>query len=206
MIALGDEGDIVDAQVFLDGVEVRRSLDGRPLRANPGTRFVRVVLPDGRGEERRVVLSEGEKSRRIEFDFRTAPGAEPGPENPVLEESVVFERPVPLVTYVMGGIAVVSAGVAVGFGIDAYVKRNRARDTCAPVCGEDVSEALSSRAAVADVAWGTAATAAIIGTVLYVFRPTIRETVARNPTRPWLSEVSLSGRLDQASFQLRGEF
>lgn len=176
IVAIANDGDVEVADIFMDGVLVREHLDGRAIRADPGTRVMRVVLPDGRALERRVVLSEGQAARRFAFDFRTPPpeSSQPVPEpEPVPEPPVQYARPIPTATYVLGGIAIASASVSAVFGLDAYIKSRTARRECAPLCSEEDSRAVSERAAVADVAFGLAAASAISASVLYFFRPAV---------------------------------
>jgi hypothetical protein len=186
IVATGDTGDVEVAHVFVDEVRVRERLDGRPIRANPGTRVVRVVLPDGRELEKRVVLSEGQLTRRFEFDFRTSPPEEVTPKAP---PPVEYARPVPQATYVLGGIAAASAAVSVIFGLDAYIKSRTGRRECAPLCTQDAARAVAERAAVSDVALGVAGASAISASVLYFFRPAVAVASGRDVS---VTDIDLS--------------
>lgn len=167
VVAEDDEGDIENARVFVDGSVVRERLDGRPFHLNPGTHVIRVELPNGERKERRVVVAEGEKSRRVSFTFRTPP-AEVAPAGAPPTKTI---RPIPPGVFLLGGSAFVGLGVAIGFGSDAYSKARRARDLCAPLCDADVSRAVTERAAIADVALGIAVASTIGAVVVYSYRP-----------------------------------
>lgn len=167
VVAEGDSGDLAEAQVVVDGVVLRESLDGRPIPVDPGTHVVSVTLPDGKSKVQRVVLSEGEQGRRLEFDFRSAPVVMA----PMGAPPTRTIRPVPPGVYILGATAFIGLGVGVGFGSDAWSKSRTARDLCAPLCDPEVSRAVRERAAIADVALGVFVASTIGALVVYSYRP-----------------------------------
>jgi hypothetical protein len=167
VVAEGDAGDLSEARVVVDGEVLRESLDGRPIALDPGTHVVSVTLPDGQSKEQRVVLSEGERGRRLQFDFK----APPVMTAPLGAPPTRTIRPVPPGVYILGATAFIGLGVGVGFGSDAWSKSRTARDLCAPLCDPDVSRAVSERAAVADVALGVFVASTVGAIVLYSYRP-----------------------------------
>ncbi len=167
--AQGDRGDIAEGRVFVDGVEVEGGLDGKSLRLDPGIRFIRVMLNDGEQRERRLVLSQGEKSRLVVFDFRTEP--EFVKSSPPVTGSVsqgTSTRPVPVSTIVLGSIAVGAGALAIGFGVDALGHQNRAEDECAPFCPNSVRERVNRSALISDVSLGLSLAAIAGAIVIYV--------------------------------------
>lgn len=167
IVAEGDSGDLEEARVLVDDQVVREQLDGRPIALDPGTHLLRVLLPDGRSQKRRIVLSEGDRGRRLRFSFgENSPTiSPPGP------PKTRVMRPVPPGVSILGATAFIGMGVAVGFGSDAWSKARTARDLCAPLCDDDVSKAVSQRAAIADVALGVAVASTIGAIVVYSYRP-----------------------------------
>lgn len=195
VVAEGDLGDMAEARVFADGIAVRESLDGRPIALDPGPHVLTVARPDGLSKEQRVVLSEGERGRRIVFDFRS----KPRDFVPATEPPTSTIRPIPPGVYILGATAFVGLGVGVGFGSDAWSKSRTARDLCAPLCDADVSRAVSQRARVADVALGIAVAATIGAIVVYSYRPE-RVVPAEQISLKWIP----SGR--GGEFSLEGAF
>ncbi len=172
--AQGDEGDIADGRVFIDGAEVEEGLDGKSLRLDPGIRYIRVVLNDGEQRERRLVLSQGEKSRLVVFDFRTELDVVTS-SNPA-KESVsqgASTRPVPVGTMILGAVAVGAGAFAIGFGVDALSHQNRAEEECAPFCPDSVRERVNRSALISDVSLGISLAATAGAIVAYVLRPTV---------------------------------
>lgn len=165
--AEADSGDMVEARVLVDGVVVRESLDGRPIALDPGTHRLQVVLPDGRSQEQRIVLAEGERGRRVLFSFRSKEEVRA----PARAQQTKVTRPIPPGVYVLGGTAFVALGVGVGFGSDAWSKARTARDLCAPLCDDDVSRAVTQRAMIADVALGIFVASAVGAVLVYSYRP-----------------------------------
>lgn len=180
VLAKKGELDIVSARVLLDGEPWAQSLDGRPLRVNPGPHRISVTLEDGQTKELEIVLSQGASQRILEFRF---PGPEPeqvtrapgaggtAAAKPLSQED--FHRPVPVATYVLGAAAVVSTGIFVGFGVQALSLEQAAKDECEPLCSESVSTDVRQSAAIADVALGVALLAGAGATLTYAFRPRV---------------------------------
>lgn len=105
------------------------------------------------------------------------PETKPSPAPPSSSSSPSAEepsRPVPVITYVLGGVGVLALGGATGFMLDGIAVRGRLDDSrCSPACDEaDVDRARTSFL-VADIL-GVAGIAAIGGAVVfYLTRPEV---------------------------------
>lgn len=188
IVVEADSGDMVEARVLIGDQVVRERLDGRPIELDPGAHLVRVVLPDGRSQEQRIVLSEGERGRGLRFSFREKLEVL----GPVRSPQTRVVRPVPPGVYLLGATAFVGMGLAVGFGSDAWSKSRKARDLCAPLCDDDVATSVRQRATIADVALGVAVASTLGAIVVYSYRPE-RVVPVGEVTVGWVPERSGGG-------------
>jgi hypothetical protein len=72
---------------------------------------------------------------------------------------------------VLAVTSAVSAGVAIGFGVDALSEKNKAEELCAPNCDESVSRRVKTSATISDIAGVTAIATAVGATVLFFWGP-----------------------------------
>jgi hypothetical protein len=165
-------GDIDDAQVEIDGKPVRERLDGRKFSLNPGKHVIRVETR-GSVQERTLVLVEGEGTRLVVFEFEETASLDRGPQTASTVPPTTA-RPVPPLSYALGGTALVSLGLAIGFGVSALTASQQARERCAPVCDPSVSRAVNERSTVADVALGVSVLSFAGAALVYAYRPEVK--------------------------------
>lgn len=159
VIVVRDEhgDDILDAKTWLDERPVNEER-GRALAVDPGNRRVRVEAPGFATDQRVVVANPGEKNRVVRFTLIRQRDAATTAARPTAR------APVPLGTWLLGGVGVVATGVSVGFGVsgarDASTLRN---EPCATLgtCDIDSVQSIRGRLLVADVALGVAAVSAV---------------------------------------------
>lgn len=67
ILAARDAHDVEQsrARIVIDGVASAASLDGRPIRLDPGPHELELTLEDGTVLKKTIVLAEGEKARRV---------------------------------------------------------------------------------------------------------------------------------------------
>lgn len=206
--AQGDTGDIATAAVVVDGVKLSDQLDGLPLRLDPGTHLMRVELPDGQSREVQMILTEGEPIRVVELDFRSPPPlVDPSQSVQADTKAPLFvaTRPMRTPSYILAGASVVSAGFAIGFGIDALSEEKKAHEQCAPNCDELVSKRVRTSATISDITMVTAISAGVGALVLYYLGP-IRYVPGESSTALTLQEVAVAILPRSAQFSLKGEF
>jgi len=157
-------------------------LDGRPLEMNPGYYEFRFELAGQAPKLVSVLLKQGEKNRLVSVDFRLMPGsptvgasAPLPPIAPPAPPVMVQSRPIPTSVYVLGGVALVSAGAATILGINTRAKEDRAYDECAPQCPDERIDSIERWALATDVSIGVAVVSAVTATILYVRRPEVTE-------------------------------
>jgi hypothetical protein len=164
-----------DGTVKINGVDVPDAL-GKPLTLNPGR--YEVEFHEGRfaPQTRTVELVPREKYKFVAVDFtspRDAPReTQPVPGTPLLPEAP--KRPVPMMTWILGGIGIVGVG---GFGVLAATtlsRENALRNSCAPECDDKDARNLKLRYLVADISLGVGAAALAGATVFYFTRPKVQ--------------------------------
>lgn len=165
-----------DVQVYIDGVLAAQSLSGRAIDVNPGPHQIRVVLPPFEPFEEQIVVTEGEKFRVVNVNF-TTPGrqvARPGAPRSAPPPEVEMARPVPISTYVFGGIGIAAAISGGAWGISNMALRSDMEDKvngCAPNCSDRSIEVLKQRALLADISWGVSIVSLATAATIYFLRP-----------------------------------
>jgi hypothetical protein len=198
--------DLFDVKVTVDGKVLTEALDGRAHELDPGKHHFRVESPGLEPLERDVLVSRGEKGRLLSFEFpaeegeKTASAAAattPGPALPT-------HRPVPTLTYVLGGVAL--GAVAVGVVVGYLGKSERddlaaepANGGCSPYCSSDEVSAVKTKLITADILFGVGAVTGTVALFTYLLRPEV-------PIASEQSKVSLSLAAGPGSVALGGRF
>jgi len=149
-----------DMEVFIDGALANEPSMGKAIDLDPGPHTVRVLVAGLAPFEERVILNEGERYRMIEVPL-AAPARKP-PE---------MHRPVPLATYVLGGVAVAGAVSGAIWAAQSVTLRDELEHTCAPACSEGRVDELRTRALLADISWGVSALSLVGATTFFLLRP-----------------------------------
>lgn len=173
--------DLTDAKLSIDDEPVSDTLDGRVVSLDPGRHKVTVTLPDGETMTKQILLAPGEKHRRVTFEIKV-PGQEGGPGSPgfypMINPERPMHRPVPKLTWILGGTA---AALAVGggvFGILALkersdLARSPSEGGCKPVCSDGDLNALRRNARFSDLLTGASILTAAGALVTYLARPEV---------------------------------
>ena len=70
-----EQGDVVDVTLSIDGEIVADMLDGKPHELDPGPHALKLERPGQPAIEKKILLAQGDKQRRVEVKFDTAGGA-----------------------------------------------------------------------------------------------------------------------------------
>jgi hypothetical protein len=150
-----------DGRASIDGTARPELTTGKAIELDPGKHRLRFVLPGLAPFEEEFVSSEGERYRMLEVALssgRIAPQVE-------------THRPVPVASYVLGGVAVAAAITGGILGASSLSLRQELEDTCAPACPDRRVDALRRRALFTDLSWGVSAVSLLGAATFFVLRP-----------------------------------
>jgi hypothetical protein len=156
--------DLVDVRISAGAQLVTEHADGRSLTLNPGLYKLRFEAPGYVTREQEVLVREAEKQRivrvQLEPEPRTALPSAASQMQPMNDPS----SPVPprsrrllLASYGLGGAALASLAVGIGFAVSGHDKYNELEDSdCRPQCSSTEVDAGKRRYVIADVAFAMA--------------------------------------------------
>jgi hypothetical protein len=119
--------DTSDVRVWLDGALRTAELDGRPWPVDPGQHLLRFEHEGARPIERRVILAETEKNRRIELWFERSA---PAPPQPVAAPAAPRTDAAQIVTWTAVGVGAAALVVGVVTGGIALDERAGLDERC----------------------------------------------------------------------------
>jgi hypothetical protein len=163
-----DAGDVYDVSVAIDGKTVATELDGRAIELDPGRHTFEFVHAGSTPITRTEIVREGEKNRPLTVSWATPKPVVP----PSLEEKPVvpMHRPVPALTYVLGGFAVVGFAGFTAFGLMGNQQKSNL-DSCTPFCASSDVDSARRSYLLADVSLGVGAGALAAATLVWLIRP-----------------------------------
>jgi hypothetical protein len=172
--------DDVDATIYVDGQKQPAEAYGRTLELNPGRHHFRMEQGDGKAsQERDVMLAPRDKERQVLFQIAAPPPpvSTPTP-TPPAQPQVPTERPVPMVTFVLGGAALaLAAGGGVLGALSLSDRSARAKPAseggCSPYCTDDDVSSVKSKAIGADVLFGLSVATGAAALLTYLWRPEV---------------------------------
>jgi len=175
VVAESDRGDEIDVRVIIDGQITTNQLNGKAIELDPGTHDILFERNGSAPQEMRLNLGQGEKNRIIRLNFRTKVMAPVVTSAPPPLQPLEGRRPVPTLTYVFGGVALVAAVSATFFGLEAHSARADAINSCEPLCPRSTVDDIKAKALYSDLSTGVAVLSATAAVILYVTRPTLSE-------------------------------
>lgn len=207
-----DKGEEKHVRVTLDDQPLTDTIDGKAVELDPGAHDLKFDLEGWPTQTVHVVIRESERNRIIEARFEKE--KPPSPASPATLPAGPAEptgpRPVPVVTYVFGVLALGAAGTGTYLGITTRQKFDQAKSDCGPNCPSSRADPIRLRAILADSSFGVALISAGLATYFYVTRPVVADN---NPKHDkGAKDAAFSPSFDlgftptSASFQLRGEF
>jgi hypothetical protein len=152
---------ITQVVVRVDGEVLATKLDGREMPVDPGEHSFRVELPTGTTMEKREVVLEGEKARRLVFEIPKEP-AKPARDAPLAEAP-----PFP-----WGGVlSSAAAGLSIAgfayFGLTGLARRSTL-DACGLYCNRSDIDYTRTHFVIADVFLGVSVIALGAATYLWL--------------------------------------
>lgn len=188
-VARDDAGrDVADARVLLGGAVLLERLDGKAVELDPGEHVFRIEREGSTPIERRVVVREGDKLRRIDVTFGAPEGAAPG----------AGDRQVTPAFWIVGAAGLVGLSLFGGLGGAGLAEKSALDDDgCAPACASDDVDRVRSLFLGADISLGIGLAALAVAPILYFTSPVGAESASTAFIAPVV-------RADQAGLVLGG--
>lgn len=205
----GNGNDLPNTTVYVDGILVATTIDGRPVDIDPGNHTVKFSNA-GKDEVVTVVIGSGEKGRVVQARFGT-----PTPVSPTGPASMAMTQPAPkqhgptvihpkgaMAIAITGGVLAL-AGTGVAFYGRSQIPSQCTLDTheCAAPPGDPVFKQASSATSTINLGIATAGVgvAALAGGLVWYFAgsKTLKESPEPTALAPWVNSsgggVALSG-------------
>ena len=184
VVAVHDERglDVVGATIRIDGAVREDAGKGRSVPLDPGPHTVETIV-DGKPLSHRFVIREREKDRSVVLEPPRA-RAPVAPSTP--PPRFIEERPIPVVSYVLGGVAVVLGATGTIFGVSAASDYANLERTCPGQCSDTDILGLRAKTVTADIAFSLGLAAAVGAVVVYVVRPTILRPAPVEKVSAWV--------------------
>lgn len=157
--------DTTAVKVSMDGSPIASRLTGAAVDVEPGEHLFRFERDSGTAIEQRVLVVEGEKNRKVVAEFASLvakpPPTESGPPPPPHES-----KHVPVVAYVVGGVAVAALGSFAFFALSGKGAEKDLAASCSPGCSDSQLAPVKRDYLIADVSLGIGVVAAVVTAVL----------------------------------------
>lgn len=179
--AAKDGEDVVQLRVREGDKLLTESLTGSPLELDPGPHHFVAELPGFPAQDATYVLQAGDKGRVVRFDFSSPKPLPPveAPKPPAAEPlPVPMHRPIPKLTYALGGVSLAATVTGAVLGGLALSKRQDVREDCAPLCKDRDVTSVKHLGLGADIAFAVAILGAGATVYSYVTRPSVPLTGA----------------------------
>jgi hypothetical protein len=170
-----DDKDVFDVRVSVDGKLLTSHLDGTPFELNPGPHVVRFEHSNFAPIEQQILVLEGEKNRVVDANFvkvgsvPTEPLQRPIPAEPLTP--VETYRPTPVLTYVLGGVALAGFAGFAALAVTGQDKKKALESSCRPICTDNDLQPVRTQFLLADVSLGIAIVSTVAAGVVYLTRP-----------------------------------
>jgi hypothetical protein len=145
--------DLADVAVIVDGAPAKTSLDGLPISLDPGSHRLRFESPGRDPLEQTVLLHQGERRAVSVTLVRPGETLAHAPPPPAASGST---RPIPTISWVLGGASVVLAGTGIALWAVGKGEKSDLDDGCGKTssCAHDDIVASRTKLIVGDVLVG----------------------------------------------------
>ncbi len=175
--AAKDGEDVVGLRVREGDQLLTESLTGSALELQPGPHHFVAELAGFPAQDATYVLQAGDKGRVVRFDFTSPRAATPltvPPPPPPVPVPLPAQRPVPTLTWVLGGTTLVATVTGAVLGGLALSKRKTVQQSCAPLCRDHDLRGIKGLALASDMAFAIALVGGGATVYSYVTRPSAR--------------------------------
>jgi hypothetical protein len=177
--ATADGEDRSDVAITIDGSAVDDA-PGKAIQLDPGEHTFVFSYGQRPPIKKKIILNDGEKLRPIAINFDTPKASGSGSTSTAAAPTLKhYERPVPAVSYVLAGLAVVGGGAFTYLGLSAKARRDELERDCSPDCSADDVKDLETRSVAANISLAVGGAALGGALISYLLRPSV--AVERGP-------------------------
>lgn len=174
------EGELTAVRVSIDGSPLVAGLDGKAVFVDPGPHTLRFVNADGTVVESKIVVLEGEKSRKVAALFT--------------RERRLRLSPLRRAAWVAAGLSAAQLGGALAFGVLGNSKRAELdRAKCAPRCNPADVDSISRSYAISDLLLGGGTATALAAAAFYLFDRTPKPSTGASRSLVLLATLTPDG-------------
>jgi hypothetical protein len=157
VLAVADaEGrDVRDVKVVANGRPLAEHLDGKAIALDPGSYELTFEAEGHTPLGTQLTIHQAEKNRIVRVQLARAPAADGA------------NRGIPVLSYVLGGVAVVGLGTFAYFGLRGASEHGDAEESCAPECPRAKVDAIERHYGIADVGLGVGIASAAAAVIVY---------------------------------------
>jgi hypothetical protein len=168
--------DLVEMKVTMDGEPLLTKLDGRAVNVDPGVHVLKFEIPKAKAREEKIVIREGQKNRKIFVDFSPPkPAGSAGPSGSGDQPAKPLPRPVPALTWVLGGLGIVGLGTSAFFEAQGLSKRSDLdAKGCKPACDAGDVDSAKQSILIGDIAMGVGIASLGVAAIVYFTRPAVK--------------------------------
>lgn len=164
--------DVTDVRVTMDGERIASELGARAIEVDPGEHTF-TFERDGRTVEQKVLVREGEKSRRIEVTFEEeAPEPVAAPATRAATPEDAGTEPEgdgpPMAAWILGGVGVAGLATFAIMGSSGLSEKSDLEDSCSPNCSDDDLSGPRKSFLIADIGLGVGLVSLGIATYLFL--------------------------------------
>lgn len=190
LAAIADGRDVHDVRVTFDGAPLVTQLDGKSVVVEPGRHTFVFERSGETAVTIDVVISEGEKNRKLLAEFVSAKAEAAADAAPPRPAQAAPSRVLP---GVLLGVAAVGAAGFTTFGLMGQSEKRELEGSCAPSCDDTSVEAVERKFLVADISLGVAVLA-LAGSAYFYFSAPASAEPARAARRGMAADVEVSAR------------
>ena len=163
---------LAEVVVSVDGKRVADHIAGLAMPIDPGLHDFVFEHTGDAPVTLKVFIAEGEKNRRVVAEFGvTQPSSPPPATAPPAPDSKPLapttHSPVPLATYVLGGIGVAALGTGVVFRLIGAAEYNSLAEDCRTTCTDAQVDPVKTKYTISNISLGVGAGALVVGGVYY---------------------------------------
>ena len=146
--------DLAQVRVLEDDELLLDTLDGTPVKLNPGSHRYRFETEGSEPVERELVIRVGEQNRIVRIDFQPKPEPPPAAPPPTPPPAPAAPEPSHTLPLVLGGVGVLGIGAFASFAVLGREQETDLASSCEPNCTDSQVAPVRTKYLLADISLG----------------------------------------------------